>query len=97
MENTKIKIYTADNKIFEMDKSDALEIVLIRTQIEEGEGRDEVTLDNIDYSELEKITQFIHQLQIKPYKAPLPKPLPSNNLEDVIDIKWYIDFIDLPK
>jgi hypothetical protein len=43
------------------------------------------------------VIELVHQLQVKPYKAPLPKPLPSNRLEDVIDNPWYIDFIDLPK
>ena len=97
MENNKIKVHTADQRIFEMEKSDALEILLIRTKIEEEDGKDEIELENIGYNELEKITEFLHQLQIKPYKAPLPKPLPSSHLEEVIENKWFINFIDLPK
>ncbi len=97
MEHNKVKVRTADDKVFEMDPSDALEIVFIRNKMEDNEAKDEIEINNIDYAELEKIIEFLHQLQIKPYKAPLPKPLPSDKLEDFIDVQWYIDFIDLPK
>lgn len=97
MENQKITIRTADNKQFIMDKSDALDIALIRSMLEENDDGEEIPLGIVEYDQLEKIVEFIHQCQTKPYKAPLPKPLPSNRLEDVIDNKWYIHFIDLPK
>lgn len=97
MEHSKVKVRTADDKIFEMDPSDALEIVYVRNRMEDNDAKEEIEMENVEYNELEKIIEFIHQLQIKPYKAPLPKPLPSNRLEDVIDVPWYLDFIDMPK
>lgn len=98
MEGHQVKIRTADRKLFMMDRSDALDIALIRTMIEENDSFDEeIPIDMVEYDQLQKIVDFIHQCQTKPYKAPLPKPLPTNRLEDVIENKWYINFIDLPK
>ncbi|CAI2369065.1 unnamed protein product [Moneuplotes crassus] len=97
METSKVSVLTADGKIFEMDPSDALEIAFIRGKMENNDETEEIKLEHVDYSELEKVVQFLHQLQIKPYKMPIPKPLPSDRLEDFIDVQWYIDFIDMPK
>jgi S-phase kinase-associated protein 1 len=96
MEQTKLSIGTSDGKQFLMDRSDALDIPYIQTKLEENEAS-EIVLEKVNYEQLEKVIEFIHQCQIKPYKAPLPKPLPSSRIEDVIDNKWYIDFIELPR
>ena len=98
MEQNKVKIRTSDDQEYLIDRSDALDIPIIQSKLEESEGSQaEIKLEEVEMAQLEKVIEFVHQLQVKPYKAPLPKPLPSNRLEDVIDNPWYIDFIDLPK
>jgi len=98
MEQNKVKIRTSDDQEYLIDRSDALDIPFIQSKLEESEGSQaEIKLEEVEMAQLEKVIEFVHQLQVKPYKAPLPKPLPSNRLEDVIDNPWYIDFIDLPK
>ena len=62
MEGHQVKIRTADKKLFLMDKSDALDIALIRTMIEDNDNNDEeIPIDIVEYDQMQKIVDFIHQ------------------------------------
>lgn len=64
---------------------------------DEDDGSEEIPLPLISAQTLNKVIEFVEYCKDNPFKSPLPKPLPSKDLADVLSDTWYATYIDLSK
>ena len=86
-----ITLISSDNQKIQIDSKIVEKSDFLKDKIENSNKNIEINLPEINYNTLQKIVQYlIHYKEKEPQQ--IPKPLSSNNLNNVID-EWDINFI----
>ena len=86
-----ITLISSDNQKIQIDSKIVEKSDFLKDKIENSNKNIEFNLPEINYNTLQKIVQYlIHYKEKEPQQ--IPKPLSSNNLNNVID-EWDINFI----
>ena len=91
--STPIKLKSSDGKVFEVnDKIVSLSKFLKDIIDNNRELKQEITINQVDGKNLEKIIEYLKHHEIEKPKK-LPKPLPSSDLKSILS-EWDYNFIN---
>ncbi len=86
-----ITLISSDDKRIQIESKNVEKSDFLKNKIRNTNKKNEINLPEINYNTLQKIVQYlIHYKEKEPQQ--IPKPLSSNNLNNVID-EWDINFI----
>lgn len=89
-----IKFQTSDHVEVQVEKDDIILSELIKTimeSVDENEEEVDIPLPIVPQTTLMKIVEFTKHYRTNPMRS-IPRPLPSDNLREVLD-PWYVDYI----
>jgi S-phase kinase-associated protein 1 len=93
-EDGKIKLVSHDQETIEVEKSVAIQSVLIKSMLEDAGEDEDIPVPNVSSAVLNKILEFCRHVRDTGPCPEIEKPLRSANIHDVIE-KWYADYIDV--
>merc|ERR1711879_237487 len=88
-----LKLKAADNKVFKVSRTIAMQSALVKTMWEGDKEETEIPLPNVKSAILQKVIEFMIYHQGNPPKE-IEKPLKSQNMRDVCS-EWDANFIEV--
>ena len=93
MQSTNLVLVSSDNQKIEIDTESAQKSLLLKGLIADFNAQQEpIQLPDIKYDILKKVVEYLTYYKDKTPKD-IPKPMPSSNLNEVID-EWDVNFIN---
>ena len=88
-----IKLKSSDGKVFEVNDKILSLSKFLKDMIDNNREIDqEITINEVDAKNLEKIIEYLKHYEIEKPKA-IPKPLPNNDLKSILN-EWDYNFIN---
>ena len=92
METPNLVLVSSDNQKIEIDTESAQKSLLLKGLISDFNAQEPIQLPDIKYDILKKVVEYLTYYKDKTPKD-IPKPMPSSNLNEVID-EWDVSFIN---
>ena len=87
-----LTLTSSDNQKIQIDSKSAERSHLLKGLIADYNQKDDIPLPDIKYDILKKVVEYLTYYKDKTPKD-IPKPMPSSNLNEVID-EWDVNFIN---
>lgn len=88
-----LKLTSADNEVFEVDKKVAVQAELIKTMVEGDKSENDIPLPNVKSKILAKVIEYLKYHDKNPAKE-IERPLKSANMREVCS-EWDAEFVEV--